>query len=75
MELNGIKRKLRNTDEEEEAAAIFVSIIAGAGSTDVFESGTPGWNGRQAGSRVARQGKGSWFADYLAQPVYPPPPP
>jgi hypothetical protein len=30
------------SEEEEEAAAIVVSTIAGAGSTDVFESTTPG---------------------------------
>jgi microcompartment protein CcmK/EutM len=42
------------SEGEEETLAIVVSNIAGAGSTDVFELITPGWNGRQAGSRSVR---------------------
>jgi hypothetical protein len=57
---------------EEEAAAIVVCTIAGAGSTDVFESVPPAWNGRQGGSRAARRGNGSWLDDYIAQPVFSP---
>jgi hypothetical protein len=57
------------SEEEEEAAALVVSTIAGASSTDVFESVAPGWNGRQAGSRAVMRGKGSCLDDYQARPV------